>query len=107
MGSLSGCVRADRELRDDLCGHVGAVRVQRWWSRQREQRVQNLPPLPLHDRQEGRYAAASGGAVEGTGEVCAAHTHKMVVAITESIANRGKMSETNYTETTGLGTTGL
>lgn len=26
MGSLSGCVRADREFRDDLCSHVGAVK---------------------------------------------------------------------------------
>ncbi|ROL51347.1 hypothetical protein DPX16_22443 [Anabarilius grahami] len=54
------------------------------------------------------FAAASGRAVavtatfEGAGELCAAQTHKMVVAIKGSTVNGGRTFET-----TGLGTTSL
>lgn len=58
-------------------------------------------------------AAASGEAVEvtatsdGSRELCAAQTHKMVVAIKGSTVDGGRTFETTGLGTTSLGTTGL
>lgn len=59
----------------------------------------------------GTTPATSGGVVadattlEGPGKVCAAQTHKMVVAITGSAADGGRTSETTELGPTGFGST--